>query len=314
MRQARWALSVVAAITVVSARAADSPMPRDIAKKIAELGRVIDPPAIAKLYAPLQQTEPYFGVRIERDLKYGPAERNLLDIFMPQNVTTGRPVLIFAHGGAFIGGNKRRTPNSPFYDNIMLWAVKNGFIGVNMTYRLAPQFPWPSGAEDIASAVKWVSDGITERGGDPSRIYLMGHSAGAIHVASYVSHPEFYKVKNGGLKGAIMVSAIYDLTAAPLTDPEKAYFGSDPSHYATESSLQGLLKTNIPLMAVSSEFDLQGFVKQLGLFKEASCKRGSGCARTVMLPQHDHMSEVYAINTPDTRLTDQILDFVKTGK
>jgi acetyl esterase/lipase len=310
----KGALAVVAAIVALSASAADSPMPPDIAKKLAELGRVIDPQATAKLYARLQPTEPYFGFRIERDLKYGPAERNRLDIFMPQNVTSGRPVLVFVHGGAFIGGNKRRTPDSPFYDNVMLWAVKAGFIGVNITYRLAPQFPWPAGAEDVAAAVKWVSDEIAERGGDASRIYMMGHSAGAIHVASYVSHPEFYKVKNGGLKGAIMVSGIYDLTAAPLTDPERAYFGSDASHYAGESSLPGLLKANIPLMAASSELDLPGFVKQLDLFKEATCKRASGCARTVMLPQHSHMSEVYSINTDDTRLTDQILDFVKTGK
>ena len=314
MRRAKWVLAVVAAIVATSAWAAESPMPPEIAKKLAELGRVIDPEATAKLYAPLQQTEPYFGVRIERDLKYGPAERNLLDIFMPQNVTSGRPVLIFVHGGAFIGGNKRRTPDSPFYDNIMLWAVKNGFIGVNMTYRLAPQSPWPAGAEDVASAVEWVSKEIAERGGDASRIYLMGHSAGAIHVASYLSHPELYKVKNGGVRGAIMLSAVYDLTAAPLTDPEKAYYGNDPSHYAGESSLPGLLKTNIPLMAVSSELDPQRFVKQLDQFKDASCKRPAGCARTVMLPQHNHMSEVYSINTADTRLTDPILEFVKTGK
>jgi triacylglycerol lipase len=196
----------------------------------------------------------------------------------------------------------------------MLWAVKNGFVGANITYRLAPQFPWPAGAEDVASAIKWVSDEIPERGGDPSRIFLMGPSAGAMHVASYVSHPEFYKVRNGGLKGAIMVSAIYDLTKVPLADPEKAYFGDDASRYASESSLPGLLKTNIPLMAVSSELDLEGFVKQLELFKEATCKRPAGCARTLVLPQHNHMSEVYSINTTDTRLTDQILEFVKTGK
>ena len=312
--RAKWALAAIAAVAAAAVSAAESPMPAEIAKKLAELGRVIDPEATAKLYAPLQPTEPYFGVRIERDLKYGPAARNLLDIFMPQNVTSGRPVLVFVHGGAFIGGNKRRTPGSPFYDNVMLWAVKNGFIGVNMTYRLAPQFPWPAGAEDVASTVEWVSKEIAERGGDPSRVYLMGHSAGAVHVASYVSHPEFYKVKNGGVRGAIMVSALYDLTAAPLTDPEKAYFGSDTSHYASESPLPGLLKTTIPLMAVSSEFDLQGFVKQLELFKEATCKRSSGCARTVMLPQHNHMSEVYSINTADTRLTDPILEFVRVGK
>jgi len=314
MRLTKRALAVVAAVIATSAWAAESPMPPDIAKKLAELGRVVDPDATARLYAPLQPIEPYFGVRIERDLKYGPAERNLLDIFMPQALVSGRPVLIFVHGGAFVGGNKRRTPDSPFYDNIMLWAVKNGFIGVNMTYRLAPQFVWPAGAEDVAAAVQWVSKEITERGGDPSRIYLMGHSAGAIHVASYVSHPEFYKVRNGGIKGAIMISGIYDLTAGPLNPPKRSYFGEDASRYAGQSSLSGLLKTDIPLMAASAELDLPVFVGQLEQFKQAACKRPNGCARTVMLPQHSHMSEVYAINTDDTRLTDQILDFVKTGK
>ena len=307
------ALAVVVAFMAASAWAAESPMPPEIAKKLVELGRVIDPQATGQLYAPLQPKEPYFGFRVERDLKYGPAERNLLDIFMPQNVTSGRPVLIFVHGGAFVRGNKR-LPNSPFYDNVMLWAVKNGFIGVNMTYRLAPQFPWPAGAEDVATAVQWISKEIVERGGDPSRIYLMGHSAGAVHVASYVSHPEFYKVKNGGVRGAIMVSGLYDLTAYPLPEPEQTYFGKDASRYASQSSLPGLLKTDIPLMATSAELDPPVFVKQLDLLKEATCKRPSGCARTLMLPQHSHMSEVYSINTDDTRLTDQILEFVKTGK
>jgi acetyl esterase/lipase len=308
------ALAAFAVLVAASAWTAESPMPPEIAKKLVELGRVVDPPATARLYAPLQPKEPYFGVRIERDLPYGPAERNRLDVFMPQNVTSGRPVLIFVHGGAFIGGDKRRLPDSPFYDNIMLWAVKNGFIGVNINYRLAPQSPWPAGAEDVASAVQWVSKEIGERGGDPSRIYLMGHSAGAFHVANYASHPEFYKVKNGGVKGAIMVSATYDLTTGAVGEPERAYYGDDASRYASRSSLPGLLKTDIALMAVSSELDLPVFVKQLEVFKEATCKRASGCARTVMLPQHSHMSEVYSINTDDTRLTDQILEFVKTGK
>ena len=51
--------------------------------------------------------------------------------------------------------------------------------------------------------------------------------------------PEFHKVKDGGLAGAVMVSGIYDLTASPLGDAEIAYFGSDPSRYAERSSLQG---------------------------------------------------------------------------
>jgi acetyl esterase/lipase len=313
MRRASWALAAVVAVTVTSTWAAQSPMPPDIAQKLSQMGRVVDPPATRRIYAPLQPKEPYFGVRIERDLQYGPAERNRLDVFMPQATTSGRPVLIFVHGGAFVGGDKRIADN-PFYDNIMLWAVKSGFIGVNMTYRLAPQFPWPAGAEDVAAAVQWVSKEIAERGGDPSRVYLMGHSAGAVHVASYVSHPEFHKVKNGGVKGAIMISGIYDLTEGQLNEAERSYFGDDPSRYAGESSLPGLLKTDIPLMAVSAELDPTVFGERLEQFKEATCKRPMGCARTLVLPQHSHMSEVYSINTDDTRLTDQILDFVKTGK
>jgi triacylglycerol lipase len=307
------ALAVLAVLMVSAAWAEGSLMPEEIAWKLLELGRVIDPPKTAAIYAPLQEKEPYQGVKVERDVKYGSADRNLLDVFLPETTPSSRPVLIFVHGGAFVRGDKRMG-DSPFYDNIMLWAVKNGFVGVNMTYRLAPQAPWPAGAEDLATAIQWVSDHIGERGGDPARIYLMGHSAGAVHVASYVSHPEFQKVKGGGLAGAIMLSGIYDLTATPLADPERAYFGTDPARYPEQSSLQGLLVTKIPLMITSAELDPPGFVKQFDLLKEATCKSANGCAHPFMLPQHSHMSEVYSINTADTRLTDQVLDFVKTGK
>jgi acetyl esterase/lipase len=206
MTFSKFVLSALVALIATAASAEQAPMPEDLAWKLLELGRVIDPPKTVELYAPLQEKEPYAGVKVERDLKYGPADRNLLDIFVPEAMTSARPVLIFVHGGAFVGGNKRTTPTSPFYDNIMLWAARNGFAGVNVTYRLAPVAPWPAGAEDLATAVKWVTDKIGERGGNPARIYLMGHSAGAVHVATYVSHPEFHKVKGGGLAGAIMLS------------------------------------------------------------------------------------------------------------
>ncbi len=303
----------VSAAFVSTASAEGSPMPDEIAWKLLELGRVINPPKTAELYAPLQQKEPYPGVRLERDVKYGAADRNLLDVFMPENASSPRPVLIFVHGGGFTAGNKR-TGNSPFYDNIMLWAVKNGFVGVNTSYRLAPQSPWPAAAEDLASVVQWVSDNIAARGGDPARVFLMGHSAGAVHVASYVSHPEFHKVKGGGLAGAILLSGIYDLTAGTAGDPEKAYFGADTAKYAERSSLSGLQATKLPLMIASAELDPPAFQKQFDLLKNAVCKGAHGCPHALMLPQHSHMSEVYSINTPDTRLTNEILSFVQTGK
>jgi acetyl esterase/lipase len=309
----RWALAVLAAMFVSAAWAEGSPMPEEIAWKLQELGRVIDPPKTAPLYAPLQQKEPYPGVKTERDVKYGAAERNLLDVFTPETASSPRPVLIYVHGGAFTAGNKRGPNGSPFYDNIMLWAVKSGFVGVNMTYRLAPQSPWPAAAEDLATAVRWVSDNVVARGGDPSRIYLMGHSAGAVHAATYVSHPEFHKVSGGGLAGAILVSGIYDLTGG-TGEPEKAYFGTDPSLYAERSSLQGLRATKLPLMIATAELDPPPFHRQFDLLKEAACKAAHGCPQAVTLPQHSHMSEVYSINTADTRLTNEILDFVGMKK
>jgi triacylglycerol lipase len=307
------ALVAIASLLASAASAQQAPMSEDLAWKLLELGRIVDPPKTAALFAPMQQKEPYQGVKTEREVKYGPGDRHLLDVFTPEAASSGRPVLIFIHGGGFLAGNKR-TPGSPFYDNVMLWAVNNGFVGVNATYRLAPQSPYPAGAEDLAAVVAWVASQIGQRGGDPARVYLMGHSAGAVHVANYVSHPEFYKVKDGGLAGALMLSGIYDLTVSPLGDAEIAYFGSDPSRYAERSSLEGLLKTKIPLMIAAAELDPPRFVEQFNLLKQATCKAPNGCAQAAMLPQHSHMSEVYAINAVETPLADAIRDFVKTGK
>ena len=309
----RSALAAIAAMWVGTASAQQTPMPEEIAWKLLEIGRVIDVPKTAALYAPFQQKEPYPGVGVERDVKYGPADRNLLDVFISGATSTPRPVLIFIHGGGFVAGNKR-TGDSPFYDNIMLWAVKNGFVGVNMTYRLAPQSPWPAGSEDIASTIQWITTGIAARGGDPARLYLMGHSAGAIHVAGYVSHPELHKVEGGGITGAIMVSGIYDLTASPAGDPEIAYFGADTSRYAERSSLAGLQITPIPLLIAAAELDPPRFVDQFNRLKDARCKAAGGCAHAILLPQHSHMSEIYSINTSDDRLTREILEFVANGK
>ncbi|MEH2472464.1 acetyl esterase/lipase [Nitrobacteraceae bacterium AZCC 2161] len=306
---------VAATFSIVAAQAAwaqQSPMPEEITAKLQQLGRVIDPPKTGQLYALLQEKEPYQGVKVERDIKYGAADRNLLDVFAPEAASSPRPVLIYVHGGGFARGDKR-APGSPFNDNIMLWAVRNGYIGVDATYRLAPQAVWPGGAEDLAAAVQWVADNVGARGGDRARIYLMGHSSGAVHVADYVSRPELHKVKGGGLAGAILVSGIYDMPATAVND-YRVYFGADPARHAEQSSLPGLLTTKIPLMMVAAELDPPGFVQQFELLKQASCKRASGCSRAVMLPQHSHMSEVYSINTADTRLTGEVIDFMNTGK
>jgi acetyl esterase/lipase len=209
----RTAVAVLASLGFLAAMPASAQMQPDIAEKIAALGRVVDPEKTGTIYAPLQEKEPYAGLKVLRDVKYGSDVRNVVDIFAAEAANGTRPVLMFVHGGAYTRGDKR-PPGSPFYDNVMVWAARNGMVGVNVEYRLAPQFPWPAGAEDLVGAVRWVADNIAAHGGDPGRIFLVGHSAGATHVATYVSHPEFHGPKGSGLAGAMFSSGVFDLTKA----------------------------------------------------------------------------------------------------
>jgi acetyl esterase/lipase len=293
--------------------AALAQMPPDIAAKVAALGRVVDPENTGKLYAPLQEKEPYAGIKVSRDVKYGSDARNVVDIFVPETGAAGRPVLMFVHGGGMIRGIKH-APGSAFYDNIMVFAARHGMVGVNVEYRLAPQFAWPAGNEDLAAAVRLVSEKAADLGADPNRIYLMGHSAGATHVASYVSHPEFFGPKGSGLAGAILSSGGYDFTKDEQSEGRIAYFGSDPALLLQRSAVAGLIKTKIPFMMSSAELDPPPIAAQSALLKDALCKSEHGCVRAMVLPKHSHMSESYAIGTADTQLSDQILEFIKTGK
>jgi triacylglycerol lipase len=309
----RITVAMLASLGVLATMPASAQMPPDITEKIAALGRVVDPEKTAPIYAPLQEKEPYAGLKVLRDVKYGPDTRNLVDIFAAENASGGRPVLMFVHGGAYVGGNKR-PPGSPFYDNVMVWAARNGMVGVNIEYRLAPQSPWPAGAEDVGAAVRWVADSIAAHGGDRRRIFLMGHSAGATHVATYVSHPEFHGPKGSGLAGAMFSSGVFDLTKTETSEGQRAYFGENRDLYRERSALSGLLKTDIPFMMSAAELDPPMFLEQLALLKEAMCKTERGCVRSLVLTKHSHMSESYAINTPDTQLTSQLLEFIRTGK
>jgi acetyl esterase/lipase len=282
-------------------------MPPDLAARVKELGVVIDPPRTAAIYAPLHPPEPYPGVKVERDLKYGSDERHALDVFVPEAGAGPRPVLVFVHGGGFVGGN-RRTGTSPFYDNIALAATRAGMVGVNMTYRLAPKFQWPTGAVDVGLALRWVRANIDKRGGDPSRIYVMGHSAGAVHVASYVGFPEHHSAAGPGVAGAILVSGLYDFTRTPPGKAEHAYFG-DKAASGEVSSLPGLVKAGVPLLVAYASLDPGNFIQQGKFLNEALCA-ANRCPKLVVLEGHSHMSEVYAIGTPDQGLLAPMLEFI----
>lgn len=274
-----------------------SQVPHAIAIALQQIGRQVSPPMTEALYAPLSEQEPYAGVVLQRDVSYGAHARNLLDIFHPQGTCDGRPVLLFVHGGAFMRGD-RRIGNSPFNDNIALWAARQGMLGVNMTYRLAPGSMWPAAQEDIGSAITWLRANIASRGGDAQRIFLMGHSAGAAHVAQYLAFPQFHALPGTGVAGALMFSGIFDPSTAEANPPLQSYFGTDASVYSARSAVKGLVASGVPQLVAYAELDPPDFCRQSEQLHAARCQAGWRQA-LFRFAGHSHMSEIFAINTAD---------------
>jgi acetyl esterase/lipase len=114
---------------------------------------------------------------IERDLAYGPDPKQRLDLAIPN--AKGFPTVIFVHGGSLTGGDKADED----YRNVAAPFPGVGIACANVNYRLAPAHAWPAQAEDVAAAVAWVRSNIASRGGDPAKLFLMGHSSGATLAA-----------------------------------------------------------------------------------------------------------------------------------
>ena len=244
-----------------------------------------------------------------RDATYGPDPRNRLDVFAPVESGAGsRPVLVFIHGGAFTRGDKR-TGTSFAYDNVMLWAVRNGMVGVNMTYRLAPDHVWPSAQQDIDAALAWVRANVAKSGGDPARIFLMGHSAGAAHIAQYAGHPEFHVAPGPAPVGYILLSGLFDPATCEKNPPLESYFGQDATAYAKQNAVPGIVAGKTPVFIALAEHDPADFHKQADELVDALTKAGRAPPAYRLLG-HSHMSEIYAVDTDDTALTEPIAAFV----
>jgi acetyl esterase/lipase len=286
--------------------AVDLGMPPELAAELRSIGARIETQRTAELYAPLQPKEPYAWLAVTRDLKYGPHERHALDVFTTRAVGAGKPVIVFVHGGGFARGAKR-TEGTPFYDNVGLWAVGQELVGVTMNYRLAPASTWPSGIEDVTAAVAWLKANVARFGGDPSKIVLWGHSAGAAHVADYVANAAKRGV-DAGIAGAVLTSGFYDLGTE--ISVWKVYYGEDVATYAERSSLPGLVATNLPLLVTDAELDPDMFREETDKLAAARTAAQKPIER-VHLAGHSHISETYAVGTGDRSLSTPVLEFVR---
>lgn len=281
--------------------------------KIRALGRDLTPAMLQEtvaVFAPLHDSGIPTAAHVHRDQSYGPHERHRLDVFVPENGGSGlRPVLVYVHGGGFVRGDKS-TPGSPFFENIGHFAATRGWLGITMTYRLAPANPWPSGAEDVSRAVSWVATNCAGFGGDAAQIFLMGQSAGAVHAATYIAFPEFHGANGHALAGAILLSGIYDLPSAGRDEFQSAYFGADESLYAERSALPGLLGADLPLLTTVAEHDPDVFQRQAALYVERMCRAHGRFPRMLYMSGHNHLSPALQIGSSVDTLGPQIEAFV----
>lgn len=149
-----------------------------------------------------------------RGAAYGSGARQRLDVFAPPNASGAEPVAIFFYGGSWDSGRR----------GDYAWAGRalaaQGFLTIVPDYRLYPDVRFPDFLDDCSRAVRWATDNAAALGGDPQRIVLIGHSAGAYNAAMLALDPRYLKaagVDPRAIRGLAGLSGPYDFL--PLDGP-----------------------------------------------------------------------------------------------
>jgi arylformamidase len=185
---------------------------------------------------------------VKRDIPYGDQERQVLDVYSPPGAKD-RPVVFWIHGGGWQAGDKADVQRKPQA------FVERGFVFVSTNYRLLPKVDMGTIVRDVARSIRWVHGHIAEYGGDPDRLLVMGHSAGA-QLAALVCTDDRY-LKDEGLSLAIVKGCVpvdgdtYDVPAIIETaetrrrvhgQPQAKFghrekFGNDPAKHRDFSAV-----------------------------------------------------------------------------
>jgi acetyl esterase/lipase len=180
--------------------------------------------------------------KVASDIAYGEGPRRKLDIYAP--VTRGNrplPMIVFIYGGSWANGLRE---GYGFAGRALAAA---GFVTIVPDYRLVPEVYFPGFVEDCAAAVKWARLHAREYGGDPDRIVLVGHSAGAYNAAMLALDPQFLGSDRAAIKGFAGLAGPYDFLPfdGPITTRTFGHWPrpeeTQPIHYASASAPPVLL-------------------------------------------------------------------------
>ncbi|KAB7739007.1 alpha/beta hydrolase fold domain-containing protein [Parvibaculum sedimenti] len=193
------------------------------------------------------------GTKVERDIPYGRYKDQRLDVFMPAGVK-GAPIILMVHGGAWAVGDKEM---DRVVENKVAHWVPRGVIFVSVNYRMIPDADPVTQADDVARALAFVQNNAASWGGDPARVVLMGHSAGA-HLVMLLTADTRIAAAQGAKPWLGTVSLDSGAMNVPEIMNAKHYrfydraFGDDPAYWEKASPYQRLMGRPKPIFIVCS--------------------------------------------------------------
>ena len=237
------------------------------------------------------------------DLAYGTDPKQRLDLYFPIQTARQAPVFLFIHGGGFREGDRRQ------YGFVATPLAAQGVITAVMSYRLVPN-EYPSQVTDVELAVAWLAKNISAQGGDPRRIYVGGHSAGAILSALLGVRTDWQAARGlppDVIKGIVPVSGPYDLRgiAGFVAD----FIPADGPDRATASPILRIARTPPAVVAYGEK---EPYADGSAAFVKALVEHG-GKATLVPLQGMSHDQTALTLSDGKSPLTTAILSLVKTA-
>jgi acetyl esterase/lipase len=245
----------------------------------------LDPGERAPAFPPSQVIFPVLmtrrrGVTRVRDLAYGDDPRMRLDVYEPAEPGALRPGIMEVHGGAWVIGSKREQ-GIPLLNHL----AANGWVGINVDYRLSPRAKFPDHLVDLKRAIAWYREHAEEHGADPEFLCVTGGSAGG-HLAALVAltanvpeyQPGFAEVDTS-VRAAVPFYGVYDLRV--LLDAAPRRFASllerhvmgvrradDPEAYDKASPMHWIREDAPPFLIVHGDLDTLVPVTQARTFAQ----------------------------------------------
>ncbi|MBV9656384.1 MAG: alpha/beta hydrolase [Acetobacteraceae bacterium] len=222
---------------------------------------------------------------------YAPGKRHRLDAYAPRDAS-GAPVVVFLYGGNWDSGARQ------MYRFVGGALASHGVVTIIPDYRLYPAARYPAFLQDCAAAVAWARSNAGHFGGDPARMFLLGHSAGAYNAAMLALDPQWLAAAGtepaSHLAGVIGLSGPYDFL--PLTDPEliAIFGGANRPETQPVSYVDG---RNPPMLLATGDADTTVRPRNSVRLSERICASG-GVAFLRLYPGIGHVETIGAFASP----------------